>query len=650
MRLVLIISLLLLSFPNSAQDFSSDTTIARIQKLSSQKDKAAAFNLASASAWINGNLKESLEYSERGLKIARALKYKSIESKLHNNRGITYDYLSQYPSALKHFFAGLSIQEKLDDPKTKADILGNIGLIYMNQELESKSLSYHKRALKIRQEINDQHGISASLNNIAIIYTRQEKHQKAINNYMKCIEMDAKANDSIGLGDNYNNIALAYMDLKEFDIALDYLDKALAIRKSVNNIGAMAITYSNFGEVHYRLGDFDKAREYFNISIELGSSVNDRECLKFVYYWLTKNEEKAGDSISAFRYYKLYITYRDSIDNSSIARKQTELELNYEFNKEKEVSRLREKEKDRQHKIIIIAISSGLILILLFSILFFRKWKQTQAQQDIIEEKNKLVQQKNDEIMASISYAKRIQKAILPSKSTLQEVFPNHFVLYLPKDIVSGDFYWLDETDDLLFLAVADCTGHGVPGALMSVVCHNALNRSVREYGHTSPAEILNKTRDIVITELTQQEDAVADGMDISLCVFDKKSNKLHWSGANNPLWILRNATKSIEVWKANKQPIGNHRNPLPFTNHTIELSENDCVFLFSDGYQDQFGGPKEKKMMRKGFKDALLESNVLPISEQSSFMLTKFRNWQADLEQVDDLCVIGIQIGSSRH
>ena len=644
MRSALVIFILLLSFSSFAQGAKTDPTITRIEKLTSQKKKAEEYNDAAETAWQVGELQYALEYSQRGLDIARQFKFKSIESRLHNNRGIAYDYLSDYPSALKHYFAGLALQEKLDDPETKADILGNIGLIYMYQELHKKSLSYHERALKIRKEINDQHGISASLNNVAIIYTRQDKPRKAIENYLECIEIDTKANDSTGLGDNYNNIALAYIDLTDYDIAIDYLEKALKIRTSTNDIIGMSITNSNLGEIHFKLKNYGRAREYLKLSLALAYQVNDRQALKSSYAWLSKNEEAAGDSIAAFRYYKLFIAYRDSLNNTDIASQQTALELNYEFDREKEISRLRQEEKDRQYSIILIAVSTGLILILLFSILFFRKWKQTQAQQSIIEEKNKLVQHKNDEIMASISYAKRIQKAILPSTSALDEAFPNNFVLYLPKDVVSGDFYWMDEINDIQLLAVADCTGHGVPGALMSVVCYNALNRAVHEFDKSTPSQILDKTRELVINELSQDEDAVADGMDISLCAFDKKSSKFNWAGANNPLWVYRKSTGAMEEIKADKQPIGNHQNPTPFKEHSIDLTTGDRVFLFSDGYQDQFGGPKQKKMMRKGFKNAILDSIEFSIDDQKKHLLTAFRDWQNQQEQVDDVCIIGIE------
>ena len=644
MRFVIVTTLLLFSLLSFAQDYSKDTTVARIEKLSSEKAKAKAYNDASKDAWLQGELQNALEYSKRGLTIAKRNNYQSIQSELYNNRGVTYDYLSDYPAALKNYFAGLAIQEKVNDPKLKASILGNIGLIYSNQEQWKRSLKYHNRALKLSESINDRHGVSIALNNAAIVYNAIGQFEKAAEYYIKCIEIDSLVNDTVGLGDDYNNIALVYMGWKDYDVSIDYLQRALEIRTSTNNIIGLAKTNSNIGEVHFSKEEYDTARVYFKKAIQFAQEANDRESLKYIYDFLAKNEEKAGDTISAYRYYKLFITYRDSIDNSTIARKQTELELNYQFNKEKEVARAKQEEKDRQYNIILIAISSGLVLILLFSILFFLKWKQTQAQQIIIQEKNELVQRKNNEIMASISYAKRIQKAILPSTSTLEEAFPNNSVLYLPKDIVSGDFYWMDEIDSTQFLAVADCTGHGVPGAMMSVVCHNALNRAVHEFGKKSSSEILNKTRELVIEEMTQQDESVADGMDISLCAFDKKSNMLNWSGANNPLWIYRKQTKTMEQIKADKQPIGNHQNPVPFTEYELELQRGDRIYLFSDGYQDQFGGPKGKKVMRKGLKNAILDSAEQPIDEQRTFLHSNFISWKNDLEQVDDVCVICIE------
>lgn len=624
---------------------NGDSTVRRIEKLSSPKMKANHYNRAAEMAWQSGAYKKTLNYVERGLKIAREHNFKELEASLHNNRGIAYEYLNQYPSALKDYFAALTIQEKLDDPEMEANILGNIGLVYMYQKQNSKSLYYHKRSLEINKSLNNRHGISASLNNLAITYSQQGKFEKAEYYYLECIKIDLQAHDTAGLGDDYNNIGIVYIDLKKFDLAEKYLNLALEIRKAQNNQIGLGETYSNFGTMYQDQGQYDKAKKYFALALEIATPIHDKESLKYTYKRLWEIDLALKDSASAFEHYQMYITYRDSIDNSEMARKQTELELNYKFNKEKEVSRLREQEKDRLFILILIAVSSGLILILIFSILFFRKWKQTQRQQLVIEEKNKLVQQKNDEIMASIAYAKRIQKAILPADSVLTSAFPNHIVIYLPKDIVSGDFYWTDTVGTTTFIAAADCTGHGVPGALMSVVCHNALNRTVREFNLTNPSEILDKCREIIINELSQHGDSMSDGMDISLAVFDASRKHLNWAGANNPLWIYRSDSNKLEEFKPNKQPIGSHRHSEPFTGHTIELNQKDRIFLFSDGYQDQFGGERGKKLMSSGFKKAILDSSQLPIAEQQAFLISTFMAWKGNLEQIDDVCVLCAEI-----
>ena len=209
---------------------------------------------------------------------------------------------------------------------------------------------------------------------------------------------------------------------------------------------------------------------------------------------------------------------------------------------------------------------------------------------------------KSKEVTDSIKYAKRIQSAILPSSKTIKEYLPNSFIFYKPKDIVAGDFYWLESKNDTVLFAVADCTGHGVPGAMVSVICNNGLNRSVREYGLINPSDILNKTREIVISEFEKSDEDVRDGMDIALCsikykVESKKSQTtaiLQYAGANNPLWIVRDH-ELIDI-RPDKQPIGKHFKNSSFTPHSIELKKGDTIYIFSDGYADQFGGPKGKK------------------------------------------------------
>lgn len=261
-----------------------------------------------------------------------------------------------------------------------------------------------------------------------------------------------------------------------------------------------------------------------------------------------------------------------------------------------------------------------------------------------IEKQKDLIQEKNRDITDSINYAKRIQQAILPSAKLFWALFPSSFVLYKPKDIVAGDFYWLERKGDTIFLAVADCTGHGVPGAIVSVVCHNALNRAVHEFGLRNPAEVLNKTRDIVIAEFSKSDEEVRDGMDISLCVFNKTlKGKLEWAGANSPLWLVRDGV--LNEFKPDKQPIGKYAEEKSFTAQYIELKSGDQLYMSSDGYADQFGGEKGKKFKTAQFKQLIEQIASLSMNDQMKAVDKSNIDWRGNMEQVDDICVIGVKV-----
>lgn len=253
------------------------------------------------------------------------------------------------------------------------------------------------------------------------------------------------------------------------------------------------------------------------------------------------------------------------------------------------------------------------------------------------------VEEANKDIKDSITYAKRIQDAILPSVEFMDTHMPEHFVLYKPKDIISGDFYWMDKLGNTLFFAAADCTGHGVPGAMVSVVCSNALNKTVVELGVTEPGCILDTVRKIVVQTFEKSDKNVKDGMDISLCRLEILNSKLEWAGANNPLWLIRN--NELTEIKPNKQPIGKVENPKPFTTHTLELQAGDTIYIFTDGFADQFGGEKGKKFMYKPLKNLLLSIQNNNMNEQKRMLEKEFDKWKGNLEQVDDVCIIGVRI-----
>ena len=310
---------------------------------------------------------------------------------------------------------------------------------------------------------------------------------------------------------------------------------------------------------------------------------------------------------------------------------------------EERIQAMQHQQELNQQKMFLYGGGIFLFIVIVFSVIIFNRLKITNRQKATIVQQKLIVEEKNKEITDSINYAKRIQTAILPSIEKIKTSFPNSFVLYKPKDIVAGDFYWYMEKAGKVLIAVADCTGHGVPGAMVSVVCNNALNRAVNDFNLMEPAKILDKTAELVIDAFKKSGEDVKDGMDISLCSFDKENNELEYSGAINSLFYIAE-NKLIEV-KGDKQPIGQYANIKPFTNHKIALTKGDTVYLFSDGYHDQFGGEKGKKYMYKRFRELILGISKKEFSKQKVELETEFEQWRGDLEQLDDVCVIGVRV-----
>lgn len=262
-----------------------------------------------------------------------------------------------------------------------------------------------------------------------------------------------------------------------------------------------------------------------------------------------------------------------------------------------------------------------------------------------ILQKNELLDERNKEITDSIRYAKRLQQAILATPEEIKKQLPDSFLLYQPKDIVAGDFYFFEKHNHHLFLAAADCTGHGVPGALVSVVCSNALNRSVREFNITEPGAVLTKTRELVLDTFQKSTEEIKDGMDISLLVIDEQTKKVMWSGANNSLWVYQSEKNEILEVRADKQAIGLTDQAKDFTTHHINYSSGDVFYLFTDGYADQFGGPKGKKLKYSQLKEYLIQSSKQDLDQLKKQLEQNFEDWKGELEQVDDVCIIAIRL-----
>jgi serine phosphatase RsbU (regulator of sigma subunit) len=485
------------------------------------------------------------------------------------------------------------------------------------------------------------------------IYLRDGAYQKGVDklrelyNYTLRFEDDADDYVMYYRAGSLMYLAQGFALLGELDSSDIYFERCLKLYKNEDPQLYELAYYYNAG-TYAKIGEYERAAPLFDYLIDSTDfPVNLIEA--------ARTYSHVNELDRSIFYYDLALVEKDSANKASISEMtsllnesaEAEVEIQKQIDEEKRSAAENEAESQERQKNLIL-LSAGLIglLIIFFGRVLFKRYQIIKAQKEEIIQQKLEVEEKNEEILDSISYAKRIQDAILPPIEKFNALLPNSFILYKPKDVVAGDFYWLEEVGDKIIFAAADCTGHGVPGAMVSVICHNALNRSVREFGLIDPAKILDKTRELVIETFESSvggEGEIKDGMDISLCCFDKKSAELQYAGANNPLYLFRNG--ELKETKADKQPIGAYTKPFPFSNHSISLIQGDQLFIFTDGFVDQFGGEKGKKFKYKNFRDLLLRYQDEKAGKQQILLDTAFEKWKGGFEQLDDVCVIGVRI-----
>ncbi len=549
--------------------------------------------------------------------------------------------------SLNHFYHSIKIAENINDSIVMADVYTNLGSTFEQQDDLKSAKKYFLKASNIYNALGDETGTAIIFNNLGQVSEEEKDYIKSIEYYTKSKAIWEKINFKNYYAYAINNIGVNLLELGYPDSALVNYMEALTIFKELQNNDDIAWTYNLIGRLYLENKDYKKAEKYLNQGYELTNENDLIDTKKDISENLFYVHQHLGRFKESLFHYKQFIALTDSLNNENTQKALVKQQAKYEYEKQKAIDDAEhekqlaiEHEAKQKQQILTYATAGGLGLVGIFLIFVFNRLKVTRKQKSIIEEAHSELEEKNKEITDSIQYAKRIQSAILPPS---KEYLPDSFILYKPKDIVAGDFYWLETVKDKVLFAAADCTGHGVPGAMVSVVCNNGLNRSVREHNLTEPAKILDKTRDIVVAEFEKSEEEVKDGMDIALCSL--QGNQLEYAGAHNPLWIIRNNSNEIEEIKADKQPIGKYENPLPYTTHKIELNPGDTFYIFSDGYADQFGGEQGKKMKTANFKKLLLSIKDENMEQQKQFIDQAFESWKGELEQLDDVCVIGVRI-----
>jgi len=653
-------------------------SITHSKKLQIRSREALALNRLGNTHQLMGAYDKALKNYQQALQINKKIQKKEEIARSLTNIGSVYRTLGKYEKAIQFHLKALSIYEETGSKEGKAWTTLNIARLFKLNESYTKALDYLDRSMQLYESISRETGVETGvtlcLKEYGLIYVKSGELEKALKYSQKALERNQQTGNKYGIANSYANLGRIYYKKGIYNKSLDYLQKALDLKNELNDEVEIPSLLRKIGENHLKLGNYSLARQYVERSLSLARAEQLKEEQKESYRALSKIYQKQDNSQKALENYIAFSRLKDSLASQQI----NELEMQYEFEKEqkkmeyeKKRAAARQKAKLKRQRLITYAFIAGFILLGLLLFVIYKSYRRKIRDNQILEQKNEEIQTQRDEIEAqrdmatqqrdqiakqnriiteSIEYARRIQRAVLPQEQTIQQFFPEYFILFKPKNIVSGDFYWMSKIDHQIIIAAADCTGHGVPGAFMSMLGVAFLNEIVNQNKILSPDEILNQLRKKVIDALHQsaKKRGARDGMDISLAVIDETTNYLYFSGAYNPLYLIRN--HSLEELKADRMPIGVHSvyQNTPFSCQTKKLQPEDRLYFFSDGYVDQFGGKKGNKFGKKAFKNMLLEIHPEPMETQYQSIKYTLDNWQGTRLQIDDIMVLGFYINQN--
>ena len=626
------------------------------KKTSNQKGMESCINNVGVIRAMQGDFDQSIKDFEENLALNKEMNSIEGEATAHNNLGLVYYYKGEFSQAVEHYIASLNIYDELDNENGKASAYNNLGLIYENKTDYDKSLHYQKKALEIRLQQEDTQSLAYSYANIGNIYYLKEMRDTALVYFLKAEELFLKINDLRSIGFLIGNIGKIYENKEDYESALSYYTKGISLQEEIGDNYGKAINMLNVCEANSKLGNWQESIVFGLEGVKMAEEIGAKDILKQGYGALRHAYYKAKDFENAYKYSELFMEIKDSIFTEEKHEKIAELETKYDSEqKEKENellrkdSALKDLRLDRS-RIVNYGITGGLIICSLLGLFIFKGYSDKKKALTLLEVKNEevvkqkdLIERKNNDILDSLNYAKRIQYAILPPKSFVDDILLDSFILYKPKDIVSGDFYWVERANDNILFAAVDCTGHGVPGAFMSIVGYNGLNQVL---GLENPALMLDQLNELVSNTLHQTQNThLKEGMDIALCQLNRKEMKLSFAGAYNSVYIVRGDVL-IEK-KGDRFSIGSkhYRENKKYTHHSIDVQKGDMVYVTTDGYLDQFGGEKNKKFMISNFRKLIKNIAKESPTNQKKTMDNTLAQWKGNHEQIDDICIIGVRV-----
>lgn len=603
----------------------------------------------------------ALDYATKALELSQ--KTNSVKGRVnaYNNIGDAYWYHSDYITAQKFYYKGYKINDSLKDKAGIAESLYNIGWIIVMQQKNAKEIGYLYKSLYLYEELKDNESTAGMLNTLAQFYLEQyaiEKSRKYYDSSMHYLNkvIDFCKNSKEFEPGSYESFYGSLSDLMsqsgDYNSAKFYMEKKLKRDLKVGDSLAYYNNLNNLSSIEFHLGNTEKAigiaktclifaerKKFKELEMEASGHLNE--------YYYSKDDLK-----TAYNYYNTFMILRDSMNKQLFSANLSDIHNGYELEKReaniKELTQANEIQelKAKQSNFILLGVGVVLIIIIIIAYLLFKQNREKNAANLLLKEQNTIISQKKQEIDHSIQYAKGIQMALLPDINEIRNTYPESFIYYLPKDIVSGDFYWFHKLDDYFYCAAADCTGHGVPGALMSIVSMDKIIQAIFEKRLNEPKDILQFLNVEIKKALKQHNDEnkQRDGLDIALVRINTKTNTLDFASANRPLYLISNGVLSEH--KADKVAIaGFTPDEHDFMQLSLKLSKGDCIYIASDGYADQFGGDQGKKFMTKNFKALLQNASLKDMKTQEKEVINSHTSWKGQYEQVDDILVIGIKI-----
>lgn len=603
---------------------------------------------------ISEQYDSAIVYYKKSLAVKREKNdQKGISTSL-SNLGTCYQRKSAYNKALECYMESYNICEKLNLNENKLTLGSNIAQLQVSMGFYRECLRTCQKNTILAKELNRALELANSTLLMAGAYQSLKKVDSSVACYLKSISYYKTAGDEIGLAGANTNLGTLYLDTREFKKAQMHFLEADKLFEKFDANAQRAVSQEGLGLCYESNGNTEEAIKCFKKSYEFAKASNNMGVLNSTTAHLFDTYNKIKNYKEAVNYLLLHNSYADSIRRSSDKTEYVKKMYEFEFEKEKTASKnekqqieLKAYEAKKRQNLIITGITFVLIISLVFIWLIYKGLIKNRKATEIIklqkqevEEKNILIETKQNEILDSIKYAKRIQYTLLANKKLLSKHLSDYFILFKPKDLVSGDFYWAMENDHLFYFAVCDSTGHGVPGAFMSLLNSNYLTEAIREKGIKEPNKIFDYVRERLIENVSL--DGARDGMDAVLICWDKLKNRITYAAANNSPVLIKNG--SLHVLSMDKMPIGKGEKNDHFKLFELDINNGDCFYIYTDGFADQFGGPKGKKFKYKQLNQLILDNYQKTMQEQRKTLEETLDDWKKDLEQIDDVCVFGLK------